>query len=62
MFGWCGLDRRSDTSCCCAQHLQETGYKYHNIDVASSIGVANLQVASNAVASHRAKAKEMAAA
>lgn len=56
LLRWYGLDRRSDKSFRCAQNITEAGYKYHMNDIAASVGLANLPVAADAVARHRANA------
>lgn len=54
---WFGLDRRSGKDFRCAQDITEAGYKFHMNDIAAAIGLANLDLACNALWSHREHAR-----
>ena len=62
LLRWYGLDRESGASFRCAQNIQEVGFKYHMNDIAASIGLANLLVASENLRRHRENAREIAVA
>jgi dTDP-4-amino-4,6-dideoxy-D-glucose/dTDP-4-amino-2,4-dideoxy-beta-L-xylose transaminase len=57
LLRWYGLDRRSAASFRCEQNIVEVGYKCQSNDIAAAIGLANLPLAKETVALHRAHAR-----
>jgi len=57
LLRWYGLDRRQGDSFRCEQEITEAGFKYHMNDIAAAIGLANLALAQENVAKHRANAE-----
>ena len=54
---WYGLDRRKGESFRCTQNIKPGGhFKYHMNDVLASIGLSNLELASDSVKKHRENA------
>jgi len=54
---WYGLDRESSASYRCSQNVQTWGLKAHLHDLAATIGLANLDLGVQAVATHRRHAQ-----
>lgn len=57
LLRWYGLDRESSASFRCEQNIKEAGYKWHMNDISATIGLSNMEVASNYVESSRKNAQ-----
>ncbi len=58
LLRWYGLDRRSTADFRCAQNIHEVGYKYHMIDIAAAIGLANIGGVRELIGRHQANAHD----
>lgn len=60
LLRWYGLDRESSADFRCAQDITEVGFKYHMNDVAATIGLANLPLATRNLLTQRRNAQYLA--
>jgi dTDP-4-amino-4,6-dideoxygalactose transaminase len=60
LLRWYGLDRDGAQDFRCSQNIAEVGHKWHMNDIAATIGLANLRLATANLTAHRANASYLA--